>query len=133
MNSAEKFVIVADRDVDVLKRARPIIEHEGFIPVLVPDGKNAYRALRERTNVIAAFYSLDIPYISGVDLIRYMKSVSELSRVPVVVLDDNLDLRLLRTALAAGAVASIQKPFNDIKFASTLRMITLSHVEGPGK
>lgn len=125
----EQFVIVADDDKLVIDRAQSIIEQEGLIPVIASDGKQAYKAIRSKIQLVAAFLDLDMPYIPGIELIKFMKSDESLSNIPIVVMNDKLDPDLLQKALAAGALASIQKPFRAAQFRALLRTIADSATE----
>lgn len=119
----DQFVIVADDDRLVIDRAQSVIEQEGFVPVIARDGKQAYKALRSTTQMVAAFLDLEMPYIPGIELVKYMKSEEGLNTVPIVVMNEKLDPELLHEALAAGAIASIQKPFRAAQFRTLLRTI----------
>lgn len=64
-----------------------------------------------------------MPYIHGIELVKYMKSDDTLNAVPIVVMNERLNPDLLHDALAAGAIASIQKPFRAAQFRTLLRTV----------
>jgi DNA-binding NtrC family response regulator len=125
----EQFVIVANNDQAVLVRAQDAIEQAGFVPVLAFDGKQMYKALRSDIDIAAVFLSLEMSYIPGIELIKFMKSDDRLKAVPVVLIDNKSDPVGLRQALAEGAVAAIPKPFNVVRFRSILLTVTGSSNE----
>ena len=122
----EHFVLVADDDQSVLDRARTVIGQEGYIAVTAHDGKEAYKALRTHISIVAAFIDLEMPYIQGIEIVKFMKTDERLRSVPAIVMDDNANAELLQRALAAGAIGSIQKPFNDVRFRSVLHTFASS-------
>ena len=49
-----------------------ILEKEGFKVVGARDGKEAYKALQQHSDIIAAVFDVVMPHISGPELVRYM-------------------------------------------------------------
>lgn len=66
---------------------------------------------------------LFLPDTQGVDLLRILRSKSELSNIPVVILTSSDDSTDQRECEQLGVSSYIRKPFNEEKFLSVIRRI----------
>jgi CheY-like chemotaxis protein len=119
----EKFILVADDDPAILKLISTIIEGEGFLVATAKDGKEAYAALKSGVNIVAAIVDNMMPYIGGVDIVKFMRSDERFSNVPIIMMTGDRNPSASAKALAAGAVAFLPKPFSNTQLRSTLRTL----------
>jgi CheY-like chemotaxis protein len=117
-------VLVADDDPAILRLIKTILEKEGFTVITARDGKEAYRALQDHTEVIAAVLDVVMPGIAGPELVRYMKSEKRFMHIPVMMMTAEQDPKLPRDSFAAGAVVFLPKPFTTAQLQTMLRMLT---------
>jgi signal transduction histidine kinase/CheY-like chemotaxis protein len=99
-------ILVVDDDPAMLDLMRRILTKEGFRPILADDPRKAL-ALAAANKPSAIVLDVLMPGMTGWDILRALKSDSELRHVPVVMLtivDDR------RTALALGAIEHLLKP-----------------------
>jgi len=116
----EQFILVADDDPAILRLISTVIEGEGFLVATAKDGKEAYAALKSGANIVAAIVDNLMPYIAGVDIVKFMRSDKRFENVPIIVMTGDKNPSASAKALAAGAVAFLPKPFSNTQLRSTL-------------
>lgn len=117
----ENFILIADDDPALLKLVHTVVEGEGFLPATAKDGKEAYAALRSGVNILAAIIDINMPYIDGNDLVKFMKKDERFAKIPVLIMTGDRDPRASSKALASGAVAFLAKPFTNAQLRTALR------------
>ena len=117
-------MLVADDDPAILRLVKTILEKEGFTVVGARDGKEAYKALQDNTDLTAAVLDVVMPHIQGPELVRYMKTEKRFMNIPVMMMTAEQDPKLSRDSFAAGAVVFLPKPFTATQLQTMLRMLT---------
>jgi len=79
-------VLVADDDPAILRLVTTILEKEGFTVVGARDGKEAYKALQEHSDITAAVFDVVMPHIPGPELVRYMRPEKRFNNIPVMMM-----------------------------------------------
>lgn len=125
----EKFVLIADDDEAIRKLMEAVVQSEGLLAATVKDGKEAYRALRSGTNIVAAIVDVKMPYIEGTDIVKFIRSEKDLEHIPVIITTGDKSPRASAQAIAAGAVAFLPKPFTNMQLRTALRALIS---QGPG-
>jgi len=64
-----------------------------------------------------------MPYLEGIDVIRYMRTEKRLMRIPVMMITSEQDLKVMTNSFAAGASVYLPKPFNPEQLQTTLSML----------
>lgn len=86
------------------------LESEGYIVFTADNGTSALRFLSQfKPDILIV--NLDLPGISGLELIQRIKSSKELATMPVVAINNSKTFRP-SDALDAGASAILRKPIN---------------------
>jgi len=116
-------VLVADDDPAILRLVTTILEKEGFTVVGARDGKEAYRALQDHSDITAAVFDVVMPHIPGPELVRYMRTEKRFNKIPVMMMTAEQDPKLSRDSFAAGAVVFLPKPFTTAQLQTMLRML----------
>ena len=116
-------VLVADDDPAILRLVRTILEKEGLTVVGARDGKEAYKALQEHSDITAAVFDVVMPHIPGPELVRYMRTEKRFNNIPVMMMTAEQDPKLSRDSFAAGAVVFLPKPFTTAQLQTMLRML----------
>ena len=122
-DAAKRSVLVADDDPAILRLIKTILEKEGLTVVTARDGKEAYKALQDHQDVIAAVLDVVMPNIDGPELARYMKSEKRFMHIPVMMMTAEQDPKLSRDSFAAGAIVFLPKPFKHAQLQTMLRML----------
>jgi len=87
-------VLVADDDPAILRLVTTILEKEGFTVVGARDGKEAYKALQDHSDITAAVFDVVMPHIPGPELVRYMRTEKRFNKIPVMMMTAEQDPKL---------------------------------------
>lgn len=135
MPAVVRVVVVEDNldDRDLLirqLRKSKIDEHVKFLT----DGREALRFLSHLppaqpfTDLIAIFLDLKLPGLSGIDLLREIRSLPRTRNIPVIIMTSSLDPRDFEACKELKVAAFVPKP---ITFDSFSKAITsLTHIPG---
>jgi two-component system, chemotaxis family, chemotaxis protein CheY len=116
-------VLVADDDPIMRLLVTTILKQRDCEVVSANDGREAYRILQSDSNFRAAIVDMTMPFLEGLDLIRYMRSERRLMRIPVMMISAEQDIKLMASSFAAGATAFLPKPFTPEQLQSAIRML----------
>ena len=106
-----KVMIVDDQEMNREMLAELIGDE--FDPVLVEDGASALALLREHTEPVAlVMLDLNMPGMSGQDVLTAIKDDPDLAMIPVIVLTGELDAEV--ESLQLGASDFIPKPYPNV-------------------
>ena len=116
-------VLIADDDPVMRHLITTIVEQQEYEAVLASDGREAYRLLQSDANFTAAILDMTMPFLEGLDLIRYMRSEKRLMRIPIMLITAEPDINLMASSFSAGATAFLPKPFTPEQLQSAIRML----------
>ena len=122
-NQASSRVLVADDDPVIRHLVASLLKKNGHTPVVANDGREAYRILQSDANFKAAIFDMMMPYLEGLDIIRYMRTERRLMRIPVMMITSERDLKVMTNSFAAGATFFLPKPFTTEQLQTTLGML----------
>jgi CheY-like chemotaxis protein len=125
-------ILVADDDPIIRRLVTRFVEKEGYEPIVVNDGRAAYRLLRTDSNFCGAVFDMMMPHLEGLDVIRFMSTEKRLRRIPVMMITSEQDLKLLANSFAAGVTAFLPKPFTSEQFQTTFRLLLSGKQNGAG-
>jgi CheY-like chemotaxis protein len=121
-----KRVLVADDDPVMRLLLTTILKQQECEVVMTTDGREAYRILQTDSRFSAAILDMTMPFLEGLDLIRYMRSERRLMRIPIMMISAGQDLKLMASSFSAGATAFLPKPFTPEQLQSAVRMLLAS-------
>ena len=116
-------VLIADDDPVMRHLITTIVMQQEHDPVLANDGREAYRILQSDSQFAAAILDMTMPFLEGLDLIRYMRSENRLMRIPIMMITAEQDINLMASSFTAGATAFLPKPFTPEQLQSAIRML----------
>jgi DNA-binding response OmpR family regulator len=116
-------VLIADDDPVMRHLVTTIVKQQDCEVVVVNDGRAAYRILQSDSQFRAAILDMTMPFLEGLDLIRYMRSEKRLMRIPIMMITAEQDIKLMATSFSAGATAFLSKPFTPEQLQSAIRML----------
>lgn len=122
-NKTSKRILIADDDPVIRHLLASLITKEGFTPVAVSDGRDAYRILRNDSDFRAAIFDMMMPHLEGLDIIKYMRTEKRLLRIPAMMITSEQDLKVMVESFAAGATLFLPKPFTAERLLTSLRML----------
>ena len=121
--TAPRRVLVADDDPVMRHLITTIVKQLDHQVVLADDGRAAYRILQSDSQFTAAILDMTMPFLEGLDLIRYMRSEKRLMRIPIMMITAEQDIKLMASSFSAGATAFLPKPFTPEQLQSAIRML----------
>jgi CheY-like chemotaxis protein len=116
-------ILIADDDPVIRHLVTTIVTKLGYTPVTLNDGREAFSLLKADADFKAALLDMSMPYLEGLDLIRYMRTEKRLRRIPVVLITAGQSIKLMADSFAAGATAFLPKPFTPDQLQNLLRMV----------
>ena len=116
-------ILVADDDPAILRLVATILEKENYSVVTARDGREAYKILQSDPHFTAAILDVVMPHISGPELVRFMKTESRLTKIPVMMMTAEQDPKLSSDSFSAGAVVFLPKPFTTAQLQIMLQML----------
>ncbi|MGQ0541354.1 MAG: response regulator [Blastocatellia bacterium] len=120
-DSYSKFVLVADDDPSILQLIKAIVEGEGFIAVTAQNGKEAYKILQSGGPIVGAIVDVMMPYISGDELVKHMRSDESLMKIPVIMMTAEHSPKISSKSFSSGALAFLPKPFSNAQLKLMLK------------
>ena len=114
----KKVVIVEDNALNI-KLFCDLLAAHGHEPEAVTDSRNALDVAREFEPDLV-ITDIQLPHVSGLDLIRMLRADKELADVPIMAVTAYAGRGDEERVRAAGAQAYVSKPISVVKFAETV-------------
>jgi serine phosphatase RsbU (regulator of sigma subunit) len=115
-----KHILLVDDSVVNLKLAKAALEQE-YKVTMVTSGEEALKFL-EKKQPDLILLDIEMPGLSGFDVVEKMKETGRLSRAPVIFLTAIFDPDVEARALSQGVVDFIHKPFATEAMLSRVRL-----------
>jgi two-component system cell cycle response regulator DivK len=136
-----KIMIVEDNALNI-KLFCDLLAAHGHEPEAVTDSRNALDAARSFSPDLV-ITDIQLPHVSGLDLIRLIRKDEELARIPIMAVTAYSTSEDEERIRAAGAQAYVSKPISVVRFAETVEELlttssetpddaTSEYVDGPG-
>jgi CheY-like chemotaxis protein len=122
----EQFILIADDDPALTKLVQTVVEGEGYVTAAAKDGKEAYNALKSGAEFIGAIIDINMPYIDGNDLVKFMQKDSRFAKIPVLIMTGDRDPRASAKAISSGAIGFLPKPFTNSQLRTALKTLVTS-------
>jgi CheY-like chemotaxis protein len=116
-------VLIADDDPVMRKILTSVVNQEQYEAVQARDGREAFRALNSDANFKGALLDLNMPGLTGLDLVSQMKTEKRLQRIPVMIITAATEMNLVSEIFRAGALAYLPKPFSRDQVTRAMRML----------
>ncbi len=120
MANLKKILICEDEEI-LLTALKFRLQKQGYELFLAVDGKEAGELIqKERPDLIVT--DIDVPKISGMELISLVRNDMELS-VPIVIIAPLENEALILEAMQKGADDFVTKPFKPVELVLRIRRI----------
>lgn len=115
-------ILVVDDDASVVSLMADLLEVDGFTVVGAPDG---YAALRELDRMRPDLVILDVmmPGLSGLDVLRAIRSSAETKHTPVLIVSAKRDEVSIWDGLRNGCDVYVTKPFDPAELTVAVRRL----------
>lgn len=120
---AKSRVLIVEDEPNIVESLSFILQRADFDIDTTPDGTEALRQLQRRT-YSALILDLMLPGISGLDVLRSVRSDKSLEAMPVIVLSAKGQAADRKAAEATGATMFITKPFSNSEIVDRVRELT---------
>ena len=131
----EKILLVED-DPDHAELIIDVLKTENLKKevVLLKDGLEALNYLWEtgiggngeiRPQINLVILDLNLPKVNGMDVLRFLKTNSKYSSIPVVILSTSSDHETIETAYKNGADSYITKPISYEGFVKEIKALSI--------
>ena len=124
-----KILIVEDNALNI-KLFCDLLAAHGHEPEAVTDSRNALDAARAFDPDLV-ITDIQLPHVSGLDLIRLIRKDDDLSSVPIMAVTAYSARGDEERIRAAGAQAYVSKPISVVRFAETVDELLKSESERP--
>ncbi|HEX6073385.1 MAG TPA: response regulator [Sphingomicrobium sp.] len=115
------MLIVEDNALNI-KLFCDLLAAHGHEPEAVTDSRNALDVAREFAPDLV-ITDIQLPHVSGLDLIRMIRADDQLSEVPIMAVTAYAARGDEERIRAAGAQAYVSKPISVVKFAETVEQL----------
>jgi hypothetical protein len=116
-------ILVVDDQLPMRQALSAALRDMGFAQVIqATNGQEAMRALRT-TPVAAVISDWNMPGMSGIGLLRWVRSEPALSRLPFMLVTAETDRERVRMAISSGASEYLVKPYTVQDLANKVRKI----------
>ncbi|MBI1207976.1 MAG: response regulator [Azospirillum sp.] len=119
---AKKRILSVDDSASIRQMVAFTLESAGYDVVTAVDGEDGLNRLKT-TTVDMVITDLNMPKLSGVDMIRQIRTIPALKFVPIVMLTTESEERKKMEGRAAGATGWIVKPFNPDQLLAVVRKL----------
>jgi CheY-like chemotaxis protein len=109
--SVPTVLMIEDHD-DTACLVRFILERNGYAVRHAPDGRNAKRLTETSEPPNLVLLDISLPSLSGLEVLRAIRSTPEWQRIPVIMLTANGRPESIAEATALGATEYLKKPFS---------------------
>lgn len=115
----KKRILVIEDNEQNLYLATFLLEKNGYEVITAKDGFEAIEKVKvEKPHLI--LMDLQLPEMNGYEATRRIKSIQEISHIPIVAVTSYAMVGDREKALAAGCVGYIEKPFMPETFVSEI-------------
>lgn len=117
-------VLVVDDEPHIGRIIRTRLEQDGFVVHLAEHGQEALALLQQHPSVALVLLDLMMPGMSGIDVLRVLRSDVRWAGLPCIVLTAAGQDAQLREAEALGVAEIMTKPFSPRRLLSRVQAYT---------
>lgn len=128
----ETKVLVADDDYAIRNALKRILRSLDCVAVEAADGASALDALSQH-DISAAILDLAMPVLSGVEVLRAIRTSADRADLPVVIITGTADIDLARELIRLGVSDFLAKPFKPEQVKLRLRRVTRALEQDGGR
>ena len=115
-------IIVIDDDPMVGTLTRDLLADEGYKVMLIQDSMEAMSAIKEQRPILV-IVDIMMPGLDGMELLKRIKSDSDMKDIKVVVVSGKSFQSEKQKAIRLGADFYIQKPYNVAFYSKTIKQV----------
>ncbi|AFZ65853.1 hybrid sensor histidine kinase/response regulator [Deinococcus peraridilitoris] len=124
VSSRRQRLLLIDDSVSVRRVVARMLERGGFDVVTASDGYDALELLRSDTDFDAVLTDLEMPRVSGYEVIEEVRRRSSTAHLPVIVMTTRAGDKHQQLAMSLGANEYFSKPIDETRLIRRLAEIT---------
>ena len=112
MSNSEKTILVVDDFLNIANVVKTTLDIQGYKTLIATSGEDAFKILEDpayKVDLIISDYNM--PNMSGIDLLKKVRSTVGFIRLPFIILTTETDPEKMKEAKKAGLTAWIKKPY----------------------
>jgi len=117
----QKRILIVDDDLSIISILRIILEKENHLVIAAETGEDAFKRMEEN-DLDAVILDLQLPDITGLKVLQYIRNNPMLQSIPVLMLTGNSEEIDTVLALEMGADDYIHKPFRKRELIARLNV-----------
>ena len=125
-----KQVVVVDDSGMVRSQVRRALTEAGYAVIEAVDGQDALERIRATPGVSMVVSDLNMPRMSGLELLEQLRDVPALRGLPVLILTTEGQPELIHRARSLGAVGWIIKPFKGPQLVAAVQRVVAAGAGG---
>lgn len=114
-NSFESNILIVDDQPQNVTLLEAMLKHAGYINLTSTSDSREVEDLFQRTKFDLILLDIQMPHLSGLDILEWLSGRVRADYLPVLVLTAQTDMETRLAALKGGAKDFITKPFNTIE------------------
>lgn len=118
----KKKILLVDDEVSVLKLLEFILKDE-YHPIMKQSGIDALSSLNNGEIPDLIISDMEMPYFSGADFIRSLKTSGYFRNIPVIVLSGSDSTENIRASIPFMINGIMSKPFNPVLLKDAIRSL----------
>lgn len=118
----ERVLIVED-DLIIATLVKSVVEELGYTVIEASDGAEAYKILATDANFVAGVFDVEMPYLKGTDLVKYMRTEKRLAAIPVMIMTSEQSVKVQLDSFSGGASVFLPKPFTRTVLKAMFEML----------
>lgn len=119
---SKETILIVDDEEDIIELIKYNLKNEGYSILTATTGEQAIK-IAKQANPDLMVLDLMLPGISGLEVTKYLKSLEETCRIPIVMLTAKGDESDIVIGLELGANDYISKPFSPKVLIARIRAI----------
>lgn len=119
-NNVKKNILVLDDNRNDLMLVKFVIMRMGCNPILIEQPSALIENL-QKYQISLIVLDLDMPGLTGIDVLKKIKKVPSYKDIPIVMLTGNSEMSNVKTTIALGAVDYIVKPIDPMIFEGKVK------------
>ena len=120
----EKKILIIDDSASVRDRIREVLVGAGFDTIEAADGVEGLQTIVARDDLAGVVCDVNMPRMSGLQMLGFMKAKGRLEGLPVVMLTTEGQASLVQQAKVAGAKGWVVKPFKPESLVAAVLRVT---------
>jgi len=116
----KKKILVVDDEINILNSLSDLLTAKGYEVVTAMDGKAGIE-MAQKVNPDLILLDIMMPKVSGLELLKEIKSSDKNAHVPIIILSAKSDMDTLNEAMWNYAEKYITKPYNPEELLASIK------------